>query len=148
MIKFAKLLLVMLCLIHIPVFGQELKKAEITSDWKLLSEKDGLKLFIKSETCQIEGAPKPFDYVFIKLENSNSEDKSINFQLGVNYNQLCVGCLATENEAQRNIVIPANSTLFGDSTFERGELSYLIANHNGVYNYTFNSIRLIYLNIQ
>ena len=148
MIKFTKILLVFLCFVQISAFGQELKKENLTNDWKLLSEKDGVKVFVKSETCQIQGAPKPFDYAFIKLENTTSEAKTIDFQLGLNYNGTCIGCSESDSEAKRKIVIPANSILIGDATFERGELSYLIANHNSPNQLSFKSIQLIYLNVQ
>ncbi len=148
MIKFAKILLVILCYTPIAGFGQELKNTDLTNDWKLLSEKNGLKLFVKSETCQIQGAPKPFDYVFIKLENTNLEDKTIDFQLGVIYQEKCIGCSLEDNEAKRRLTIPANTTWIGENTFEKGELSYLITNHNGLDKSVFKSIQLIYLNIQ
>ena len=148
MIKFAKILFVMLCFTHVSAFGQELKKETLTTDWNLLSETNGIKIFLRTETCQVQGAPKPFDYAFIKLENSNSVAKTIDFQLGLNYTGTCIGCSENDSEAKRNIVIPANSVLIGDATFEKGELSYLIANHNSPAKLELKSIKLINLNIQ
>ncbi len=145
--KIIKTLLVILCLAHGSVFGQELKKSELTNDWTLFSETNGVKLFVKSETCDVQGAPKPFEYVFIKLENTNSESKTVDLQFGMNFNQLCIGCSLSDIEAKRKIVVPANSILMGDATFKRGELSYLIANHNATV-YTFQSVKLIHLNVQ
>ena len=148
MIKFTKAFLVILFLAPMFLFGQEFKKSDLTNDWKLFSENNGLKMFLRSETCKIEGAPKPFDYVFIKLENTTSEEKTIDFQLGLNYQETCVGCSTEDHEAKRNFTIPANTTWMGDNTFVRGKMSYLIQNHNGLDNKTFKSIKLIYLNIQ
>lgn len=146
--KFAKTLLVILCLVHGSVFGQELKNTELTNQWTLLSETNGVKLFVKSENCQIQGAPKSFDYVFVKLENTNSQEKTVDLQLGMNFTQACIGCVANDPEALRKITIPANSSVMGDATFQRGELSYLIANHNSPSVYTFKSVQLITLKIK
>jgi hypothetical protein len=145
--KLAKTLLVILCLAHGSVFGQELKKSELTNDWTLLSESNGVKLFVKSENCQVQGAPKTFDYLFIKLENTNLESKKVDLQLGMNFNEMCIGCSANSTESKREIIVPANSTVMGDATLQRGELSYLIANHNATV-YTFKSVKLVHLNIQ
>lgn len=145
--KLAKTFLVILCLVHGSVFGQELKKSELSNDWTLMSESNGVKLFVKSETCQVQGAPKQFEYLFIKLENTNSESKTIDLQLGMNFNEACIGCSTGDIESKRKVVVPANSTLMGDATFQRGELSYLIANHNATV-YTFKSVKLVHLNIQ
>lgn len=145
--KFAKTLLVLLCLVHGSVFGQELKKTQLTSEWTLLSETNGVKLFVKSENCQVQGAPKSFDYLFVKLENTNSTDKTVSLQLGMNFNEACVGCVENDIEALKEISVPANSSVMGDATFQRGELSYLIANHNATV-YTFKSVKLVTLKIK
>lgn len=146
--RFTKTLLVILCFAHLSVSGQELKKEDLDSNWKLLSEQDGLQMFIRSETCQIQGAPKPFEYAFIKLTNNSSVDKTIDLQLGMNYNGDCIGCSLDDLEAKRKVFLPANASVEGDATFERGELSYLISNQNSPNPYSFKSIRVIYLKIQ
>ena len=148
MINLTKTLLVFLCLVQLSVYGQELKKADLTSEWNLFSEKDGIKIFLRSETCDVQGAAKPFDYTFIKVENTNSEEKIVDLQLGMNYNGNCIGCSVNDIEAKRKITVPANSFLLGDCTFERGELSYLIENKNYPNAFAFKSVKLIYLNIQ
>ena len=116
--------------------------------FRSLSEKDGIKLFLKSETCEIQGAPLPFDYTFIKLENTNSTDKVVEFQLGLSYNGSCAGCSVNDTEAKRKVILPANSIVMGDATFQRGELSYLIENKNYPNVDAFKSVQLIYLYIQ
>ena len=138
-----KFTLVFTLLIGFTSFSQNIIKAtDLNSEWTLVKDQDGIKMYVSTEGCKVGPLKKPLEYVFIKIENQNSESKDLYFQLGIHYDEGCEGC-EEHNESQRAITLEANSTIECDCTFENGNLSYLIINPNYTDTKVFEGIELI-----
>lgn len=120
---------------------------EISSEWTLLKEQDGIKMYVSTEGCKVGPLEKQLEYIFIKIDNQNAESKDLHFQFALHYDEGCEGC--DENlENERVITLEANSTTECDCTFENGELSYLIINPNYADTKVFEGLELINFKIQ
>ncbi len=148
MLKIKKVIFFCFMLLGFSSFAQELKQSELSGDWRLLAEKNDVKMYVRFENCEIPGAPKPFDFIFFKLENTSNNSKQVDLQLGINYDQHCTGCNNDDLESFRRVSIPAGTTVFGDNTFTQETLNYLVKNYNGTDNYVFESITLNHFNIK
>ena len=100
--------------------------SSLKKDWSSLLLTEEIKIDIRKESCKIEHVSKPFDYAFLRVENSGQSELVVSFQLAVKYSDgTCAGC-DTSVETVRTIIIPANSTLESDCSFKNGQLSYLL----------------------
>lgn len=103
-----------------------LSPSNLKKDWSTLHQAEEIKIDIRKESCQIEHVNKPFDYAFLRVENSGQSELSISFQLTVKYSDgTCAGC-DTSIETVRTVIVPANSTIESDCSFKNGQLSYLL----------------------
>lgn len=120
--------------------------SELKNDWKLISEKEGIELYMSASKCEIQHTDKKFDYAFLKLVNTNNVGASISFQLAQQYSDgSCQGCDANA-ETVRSIYLNANETKLGDCNFEHGNLSVLIKNpFQNTFGIELNSIELLNL---
>ena len=91
-------------------FSQDvIKPSEISSEWTLVKEQDGIKMYISTEGCKVGPLEKPLEYIFIKIENLNSESKNLYFQFGLHYDEGCEGC-EEHKESERAINIAAKAS--------------------------------------
>ncbi|MDX2360463.1 MAG: hypothetical protein QNK23_06630 [Crocinitomicaceae bacterium] len=134
---------VLIAFLGTSAFGQtEVSASDLTSEWQLMQENNGVQFFVRRDICTVEGAPKQFDYSFANMVNTTNVDKTVVFQMAVQYDSDCYGCTANVESVQ-TITIPANSSLAGDCTFEQRDLSKLINNLNFDDGRTFESLKLI-----
>ena len=141
-----RLLLVFAMFASISAFAQgELKSADLNGTWTMIQEKDGVQVFLKQEKCDV-GATKPLTYAFIKVQNTTTESKSVEFLFETHYADRCVGC-GDEKEYIQTVNVKGNSSIEGNSTFERSELSLLINNPFQSEEDKLDFIKLIKLNI-
>ncbi len=148
MLKFKNLLFILAFSLTFSAFSQELKQEQLSKEWVLLTENSGVKIYVMLENCTIAGAPKSFDFVFLKFVNTNSTAKTVDLQLMVNYDKHCTGCNDENKESFRTFKIPAGATVFGDNTFKQEKMNYIIKNYNGTDDYIFQSILLNHLTIK
>lgn len=101
----------------------------LSDDWQLLQKKEGLNFSVKRETCEVFAGAKPLVYTFMKIENNTSQKKQVVFNFGLEFKEGCSGC-ELGREFTVSMEIPANTTLEGDCSFVRAELTRLIYNPN------------------
>lgn len=105
-----------------------IKPADLKKNWSAFHQSDAIKVEIRKETCKIEHVDKPFDYAFLRVENTTDEALKVSFQIAVRYSdESCMGC-ETNVESVRTIDIAPNSSKESDSTFKNGQLSILLKN--------------------
>lgn len=123
-------LLIFIALISFNGFSQDKLGADELSDkWTLLSEKEGVQFFVKKVECNLENMEFPLTFTFIKINNTTDSDKDIHFQMAHHYTDRCGGCDESP-ESLYNIIVPANSSIENDCTFNHAELSRIIDNPN------------------
>lgn len=119
---------------------------KLSQDWSLLTTKDGVEVYLKQEKCDV-GAPDAFTYAFIRLVNTNTTEKSIEFNFQTIFDNRCYGCGDTR-ETKHMLAVPASTSVEGESTMKIGELALLINNPYQLESGTLESINLDVLNIK
>jgi hypothetical protein len=119
---------------------------KINNDWTLLTVQDGVEIFIKKEKCNV-GAEKLFTYAFIKFNNTTSSSKKVEFSVEMYFDSGCIGC-GDITEHMQYIEVPASSSIEGDCSFDKSELSLLVNNPYQLDAGTLESVRLIQLKIK
>lgn len=108
-------------------FSQSLTANELNDNWTLLTEQDGIKMFVQKGECQMGNVETPFTYGFLKVENTTGSTKHVNFNINLFYTDGCAGC-DNHNEEYSSVTVAPNSTIVGDCTFEEAPLALLIRN--------------------
>jgi hypothetical protein len=126
--KFSRILLLFSALfLGNMTFAQESMRAEeIGNDWTSYAIVDGLKVSLKKELCDV-GAPDKFTYGMVRLENTTNEDITLEYYFELEYENGCVACGEVREYVQL-VTVPAGTTLEGDASFERPELTFLMNN--------------------
>jgi hypothetical protein len=119
---------------------------KLSQDWSLLTTKDGVEVYLKQEKCDV-GAPDAFTYAFIRLVNTNTTEKSVEFNFQIIFDNECYGCGDTR-ESKHMLAVPASTSVEGESTMKIGELALLINNPYQLNSGTLESINLDILNIK
>ena len=57
-------------------FSQSLTANEVNGDWTLITEQDGIKMYVQKGECQMGNIETPFTYGFLKVENTKIDDKN------------------------------------------------------------------------
>ena len=128
-------------------FSQNAISADkLSDDWTLLTTKDGVEVYLKQEKCSV-GAPDAFTFAFIRLVNTNTTEKSVEFNFQMIFDNRCYGCDDTR-ETKHMLVIPASTTVEGESSLKIGELALLINNPYQLESGTLESINMDVLNIK
>ena len=134
---------VLITLFGITTYGQtELSASDLTSEWQLMQEEAGIQFFVKQEYCKRPASEKKSQYSFVNLVNTTDSDVTVQFQLGVQYDEGCNGCIGNA-ESIKTVIVPANSSLEGDCSFENYQLSVLIKNLNHNNSREFESLKLV-----
>ena len=98
-----------------------------SSNWTLLHEVDGIKMYVQKGDCKMGDVKTPFTYAFLKIENTTNVRKHLNFNINLYYADGCAGC-DNANEEYVSISIEPNSSLSTDCSFNHGELALLVRN--------------------
>jgi hypothetical protein len=106
------------------------------TDWVELTRKDGVIFWIKRQECSIVETQKPLQYAFMRIENTNAENKQLSFNFGIQYTDVCSGC-DDFSENHVDLSISGNRTIEGDCSFENHLLTRLIYNPNHQHGRTF-----------
>lgn len=101
----------------------------LSDKWEVLFEKDGLTFYVRNQECTVFEGQKPLIYSFLRIENTNSESKKVDFNFGLQFQEGCSGC-DPYSEYSSSIEINANSILEGNCLFEENKLIRLINNPN------------------
>ena len=128
-------------------FSQNTISADkLSQDWSLLTTKEGVEVYLKQEKCDI-GAADAFTYAFVRLVNTNTSEKSVEFNFQMIFDNRCYGC-GDNRETRQMLAIPASTMIEGESTMKIGELALLINNPYQLESGTLESINLDILNIK
>ena len=119
---------------------------KLTQDWTLLTTKDGVEVYLKQEKCNV-GAPEAFTYAFIRLVNTNTSEKSVEFNFQMIFDNNCYGCGDTR-ETKQMLAIPGSTSVEGESSMKIGELALLINNPYQLESGILESINMDILNIK
>lgn len=81
--------------------------------WKLYTEENGVRVYTKTSNCQLNMG---FDEqrILIKIENTTSIDKLLDWDLWLWYNKTCRTCESSNGEYHRTLLLPANSSMEGE----------------------------------
>ncbi|MFT6244089.1 MAG: hypothetical protein ACJA0U_002061 [Salibacteraceae bacterium] len=141
------ILLIFTAMVSFNGFSQNAITADkLSQDWSLLTTKDGVEVYLKQEKCDV-GAPDAFTYAFIRLVNTNTAEKSVEFNFQMIFDNNCYGCGDTR-ETKHMLAVPASTSVEGESTMKIGELALLINNPYQLESGTLESINMDVLNIK
>jgi len=136
-----------MALVSFTGFSQNAIEADKLSEkWTLLTTQDGVEVYLKQEKCDV-GASDLFTYAFIRLVNTNTSEKSVEFNFQMKYDNGCYGCGDTR-ETKHMLAVPASTSVEGESSFKIGELALLINNPYQLNSGVLESINMDVLNIK
>jgi len=142
-----RLLLVFTLFASLSAYAQhEVAANDLTLEWSLVSQEDGVNIYLRKDYCKVGPQTKLLPYIFYKFENTTAVAKDIYFAAGLKYDQECIGCNG-ETESKKAVNVPANSFVECDCTFKNGMLSSLITNPNYSDTRTFESVQLLDIKI-
>ncbi len=140
-------LLTVFVLISVHSFGQTYTRAELTPEWQLISQQDGVKIYVKEQHCDLNKNGKPVVFSMLRLVNETSDKKSITYNYIHQYDQGCEGC--NENpERVFNFELESNSQIEEDCRISHAGLSLTIHNPNVTSTWKFESVSINILSIK
>jgi hypothetical protein len=102
----------------------------LTNDWKLIQDKDGVQFFAKTEECKMsEQSPKPFDIAFLKIVNNTNKEVEVAYNFVIEFTEGCNGCDGRD-ESRFSQKIPANGSIVEDCNFKQEGMAHIIRNQN------------------
>ncbi len=119
----------------------------LSNEWLLLQEQDGVQVFAKSEPCKMaESSPKPFDIAFLKIVNNTNSEKKVAYNFVIEFTEGCTGC---DEELESFFIqkVPANSTLEEDCSFKGQGMAHIIRNQNFSGGWNFEKVSITNLKI-
>lgn len=134
-----------LCVILFSLFGtfNLFAQTHDSNEWQLVKAKDGINVFSQIVTCDIEGAPNPFDYVVFKVENTTVESLTIGLHFEIYFEEGCNGCHGSE-ETSTVLLLEAGSSIESSCVNTVDKLAYFILNPGfaGSWIYTHSQVQL------
>jgi hypothetical protein len=128
-------------------FGQTYNKADLTSEWQLISQQNGVEIFIKEQPCDLNKNGKPVIFSMLKIVNNTSDKKSITYNYIHQYDQGCDGC--DENpERVFTIELEGNTQIEEDCSISNAGLSLTIHNPNVTSTWKFESVAINILSLK
>ncbi|RLD67849.1 MAG: hypothetical protein DRI84_01375 [Bacteroidetes bacterium] len=84
------------------------------SEWKLYKEIQGVKIFTKTNKCQLQHTTKSNQYLLFKYVNTTNKALRISGRVDAWYNNLCRSCnLSSPNEYEFSIDLQASESREG-----------------------------------
>ena len=101
----------------------------LTSEWKVLKESNGLTFYVQKMACSQMYSKKDLIYVALKVENNTDQAIQIDYNFSLIYDETCSGC-EVDGENRHSLTIPANSSIEGDCSNQGIGLDRIIENPN------------------
>lgn len=123
----------------------ELKAEQLSPEWTLMAEQNGVEFYVRQQGCPFEGSRtgKDADLALIKVVNTNNQTVQITFQVAKLYTEGCDDCEKTE-ESVKVIAVEGQTVVEGDCSFKNGQLIETISNPNiSNSSRTFEGLRLM-----
>lgn len=105
----------------------ELNADDLSADWQLINETNGVKIYFSKQECQMGSVEQPFIYGFLKVVNTTGNEISLNYRYNLQYEDGCVGC-GDSDEYDMYQRLSAGETLEGDCSFKNDQLVLLLKN--------------------
>lgn len=127
-------------------FGQTVAKTDLTSEWQIIAQQDGVNIFVKEAHCDMNNNGKPIVFSMIKLENTTNEKKSITYNYIHQYDQGCDGC-GEGSEKIYTINLEGNSQMEDDCSIKFNGLSSIIKSPYITTSWKFESVSINILSV-
>ena len=124
-----------------------LKLNELSSDWKLLHQEEGVQFFVKKESCSFPKNELPFVYTMLKIENTTDQPKKVTYNYVQYFEEGCDGCDAN-GERTFTFEVAPNSSIEGNCNSTFAGLSGYVDNPNFDGGWHFESVKLMFLTIE
>lgn len=119
--------------------------AAISDEWSMIHTQNGVNFYAKKAVCTLYEGVKPFDYVFLKVENTTNAALTVSFDLGTVLNGDCMW--SATDEPRATLTVSANASVANDcSAFSKG-LHGLIQNRTSKTINRFDGIRIANIQI-
>lgn len=133
--------------ISIQSFGQTVAKADLSREWQIITQQDGIDIYVKEEHCDLNNNGKPVIFSMIKVVNTTNEKKSITYNYIQQFDQGCEGC--NENpERIFTIDLEGNSEIEEDCAIKHAGLSLIIKSPYVTSSWKFESVSIKILSIK
>lgn len=83
-------------------------------------------------------------YVFVKIENTTNQEKTVDFSIALDYLEGCSGC-SYDSEFRTSITLGAGETITGDCDFKSRGTSRIVANPNLEGGWTFVGVQILFI---
>lgn len=127
--------------------SENLKLKDLSNEWKLIHEENGVQFLVKSQECSFTGNKLPFVYSMLKIENSTDQSKKVTYNYVHYFQEGCDGCDANSEKTFTFEVAP-NSSIEGDCDTKFAGLSSYIDNPNFDGGWHFESVQLLFLTVE
>lgn len=89
-----------------------------STDWVLYQEQNGVQQYYKFEECNIPAEGFYREYILVKLVNTTSQPKIVEWDVVKWYASTCNNCDLSNPEQHRNVELGANEALEGNCSLE------------------------------
>lgn len=127
--------------------GQSFKRAELTSDWQLITQKDGIEIYVKEQHCDLNKNGKPVIFSMLKVVNTTNQQRSVTYDYIHQYDQGCDGCNGNP-ERIFTVDLKPNSEIEEDCSISHAGLALSIHNPNVTSTWKFESVSTHILSIK
>jgi hypothetical protein len=100
--------------------ADEYPAIERSTDWVLYQEVDGVKQYYKFQECNIPSEGYYREHVLIKLENSTSAVKTVEWDNVMWYGSTCINCDESSQEEHRSFVLQPATAQEATCALEQG----------------------------
>ncbi|MEJ6583766.1 MAG: hypothetical protein QNL61_07260 [Crocinitomicaceae bacterium] len=133
--------------VSLKVSAQTYSKSELTSEWQIIAQEDGVEIYTKEVHCDLNKNGKPVIFSMLKVLNTTESKKSITYNYIHQYDQGCDGC--DENpERIFTIELEANSNIEEDCAIKYAGLALSMYNPNLTSSWKFESVSVKILSIK
>lgn len=116
----------------------------LTNKWSLIEKNDGIKIYVKKNSCKVGPQKKALEYLFYKIENTTSTNKNIFFSAALIFDKY----ISNNNEEnKKSVFVSKNSSVECDCSFSNSTLSSLITNPNYPDSREFEAVKLLDIKI-
>ena len=138
--KVCSLLLVML-FISSQSFGQTLTRAQLSSEWQIIAQQDGVDVYVKEQNCDLNKNGKPVIFSMLKIVNTTNQEKSVSYKYMHQYDQGCDGC-GESSERNFTVNLEPNAQIEESCDIKNAGLSLSIYNPNVTSSWKFESVSI------
>lgn len=122
----------------------QINASELSTEFVQIEEQDGLIFSVSRQECVVIEGQKPVVFLFVQVENTTNEEKTVDFNIALQYAEACSGC-EYGSEHRSSITIGAGETVTGDCSFESKGTSRVIYNPNYKGGWKFEGVKIMFI---